>query len=514
MNKAACYILILALATTVKASTEVSGQVKDYADQNPIANAKVTEETESKSVFADLNGLYSIIIGNQAPVLDSNLVLEGSVGDSLEKNLRNYFSDDKPDSLLSFILTGNDGFSYSITQDDILKVELEQEGTDNFKVVVRDAEGDSAVMNTYADIQPNGGITEEEAKNIKLYSNNKGSLVLEDKNRYEITISFYDIAGRTVGKMTKEENEIKTSLSVSAFPQGKYLLNLKKGNEVIGKGKFVVLNGTAITPNLKLVTTNNNKTSNKENSGKESLRGAEKDTLYLNFGDTTGAHFPSKFNHIINLGENNNLDRVLLPSDNSKFNNDNFTNLVGISEYFGSERIHDTLSSHIVYLIDDFDMSDEMVGWAVKSHKSTTTHQAICDYFTKGIFNEDTYIDTITGHHALPYGPDTFLIMTDNTIPGNGTFDNVVDENNYIVGGWVKVRGNATKKDVELESLGNLGYKHNLDDSTSYFDPGSSVLVPTKRDSLYIFLYFRPANLHEPDSIPPISAILTEREVS
>jgi len=426
MNKAACYILILALTITAKASTEASGYVKDYVTDNPLSTVKITETKTPDSTFTDTNGFYSMIF------------------------------------------------------------------------------------------ESNGGIPEEEAKNIKIYSNGQ-NLILEGNNSYELTV--YDILGRQMGKTIKERSETKGSIFVSEFPQGPYLLNLKKGNEVIGKGKVIVLNGMAVSPNIKLIKEENNnynrKTSSMKNSGRNmSLRGAEKDTLYLNFGDTTGAHFPSKFNHIINLGENNNLDRVLLPSDNSKFNNDNFTNLVGISEYFGSERIHDTLSSHIVYLIDDFDMSDEMVGWAVKSHKSTTTHQAICDYFTKGIFNEDTYIDTITGHHALPYGPDTFLIMTDNTIPGNGTFDNVVDENNYIVGGWVKVRGNATKKDVELESLGNLGYKHNLDDSTSYFDPGSSVLVPTKRDSLYIFLYFRPANLHEPDSIPPISAILTEREVS
>jgi len=236
-------------AITARASTEVSGQVKDYVDKNPVANAKITEETESKSVFADLDGLYSILLGNQAPVVDSNLVLEGSVGDSLEKNLGDYFSDDQPDSLLSFILRGNDGFSYSIRQDGILKVKLEQEGTDSFKITAKDEEGDSAVMNTYADIQPNGGITEEESKNIDFYSSGS-NVVLEDKNGLELKIGIYDILGRKIEEKIKGRSENKVIIDVSNFSQGKHFVKLQKGNEGIGTGNFIVMDGNAVFPSV------------------------------------------------------------------------------------------------------------------------------------------------------------------------------------------------------------------------------------------------------------------------
>jgi len=354
--------------------------------------------------------------------------------------------------------------------------------------------------------ETNGGISEEESKTIKVYSNGQ-NLILEDNNGFELTISIYDILGRQMGKTIKERSETEGILSVSEFSQGLYLLNLKKGNEVIGRGNFVVLNGMPFALSINLIkersNENNRNTSIRAKTQSSLTRGTEKDTLYFAFEDTTGAHYSKKHPLILTKGQDTIVSPLLIPTDTNKFDSDMAQTLVSRSKYVKNTKIHDTLSSHIVYLIDDFDMSDEMVDWAVKSHKSTTTHQAICDYFTKGIFNEDTHIDTITGHHALPYGPDTFLIMVDNTIPGNGTFKNVYDGEGYIVGGWVKVRGNATKKDVELESLGNCGYLKNINDKRRYFDPDDGPLEPTVMDSLMRFIYESPPAFW-PDSIPPI----------
>jgi len=412
-------------AITARASTEVSGQVRSYGEENPVANAKVKEEITHDSTFADTNGFYSLIF------------------------------------------------------------------------------------------ETNGGITEEESKNIRIYSNGQ-NLILESNKAYELTINIFDVLGRPRGTIIKERSKTEGSLSVLNFPQQKYIINLKKGNEVIGRGNFVVLNGMPFALSINLIkeesNENNRNTSTRAKTQSSLTRGTEKDTLYFAFEDTTGVHYSKKHPLILQLGQDTIISPFSIPTDTSKFDIYRFNGLIQRSPTLSSARVPDHLKDSMHYDIDTTGMPAEILQGFINGIRSE------CKYMSCGIINDSTPINFISSHSSNPEDWNQryrFLIFWDPSI-GHAESGFMGDPNHpgWIVGGHVRAGPGTQLPTTIREDLHNLGYRIDLNDKNSFFDPSNSHNTLQPKDSLYRILYMREPEWYAPDSIPPISAILTEREVS
>jgi len=508
--------ILTALSPLALKSYTINGNVKDVHENNNKANVEVVvkdvnDPSKVDTAYTDTNGNFSLEWSfNQAPIIYNVSPEDGATGVSLNPELKVIGEDPDNDSLdVGFYKASNDSL---IGTDNIQSGDTASVVWDNlanstlYDWYVKANDGEDTTTSSVWDFttESNGGITEKEAENIRIYGEGSDLKVNKSIDK-TLEGKVFNSAGIEVGELTKTGSEY--GFSVSGVPQGNYFMILESDGEMIAQIKFQNLNNnvSSVSPKWNIEEDNvsssdlyemeTNYSSEKANSS--SLRSSNLDSLEFTLKNDSDIWERVTYK-TANPDETNNYDFSVI--DKSIFDStmmDFYNEITARLSHEGTGRW--ASGKTIQYMVDTTDMSQTMINNIV----SIINDEVI--YMTN---NEITPVINFTNTHPDHYyGADTINIHIDNDIPGRGAHSEKsiegYDDNNYTLEvGYVKLKSTAGRGTILQEILQNKGWVCDSDMENSVFNDGTIYDYLQKADSLSRILYMRPPRTQDPDKDP------------